>query len=131
MNMCEYLRNKSLDLHKILCGSQLLSCEFKFRISFRSLDKCECTICKHACTHFIVSMGIMTSVRAYVNINSPPQQSMYGVPHSQYMLSFNVVHCPHPIRSTHEEGMCSVPLFHYKYYNVILCLCHTWLCLGF
>ena len=40
---------------------------------------------------------------------SPPQQSMCGVPPSQYMLSFNVVRCPHPICSTHQECMCGVP----------------------
>ena len=27
---CKYLRNKSSDLHEILCGGQLLSCELKF-----------------------------------------------------------------------------------------------------
>ena len=40
---------------------------------------------------------------------SPPQQSMCGVPPSQYMLSFKVVRCPHPICSTHQECMCGVP----------------------
>ena len=40
---------------------------------------------------------------------SPPQQSMCGVPPSQYMLSFNVVRCPHSICSTHQQGMCGVP----------------------
>ena len=34
---------------------------------------------------------------------SPPQQSMCGVPLSQYMLSFKVERCPHPICSTHQE----------------------------
>ena len=27
--ICKYLRNESSDLHEILCGSQLLSCELK------------------------------------------------------------------------------------------------------
>ena len=33
---------------------------------------------------------------------------MCGVPLFQYMLFFNVVRCPHPICSTHQEGMCGV-----------------------
>ena len=40
---------------------------------------------------------------------SPPPQSMCCVPPSQYMLSFKVVRCPHPICSTHQECMCGVP----------------------
>ena len=65
---------------------------------------------------------------------SLPKQSMCGVPPS--MLSFNVVWCPHPICSTHQEGMCCVPPFQYKFLcvvspHIILCLCHTWFCLGF
>ena len=29
----KYLRNESSDLHEILCGDQLLTCELKFQIS--------------------------------------------------------------------------------------------------
>ena len=29
----KYIRNESMDLHEILCGVQLLSCEPKFEIS--------------------------------------------------------------------------------------------------
>ena len=37
---CKYLANESSDLHEILCGGQLLSCELKFKISWRSMFKC-------------------------------------------------------------------------------------------
>ena len=83
---------------------------------------------------------------------SPPQQSMYGVPPSQYMLSFNVVRCPHPFDkvcavSPPQQSECGVPTLQVydfprtqlfppskKYVrcppsNVVLCLGHTWLCL--
>ena len=40
-------------------------------------------------------------------------------PPSQYMLSFNVVRCPHPICSTHQEGMRGVPPFQYKFFCVV------------
>ena len=78
---------------------------------------------------------------------SPTQQSMCGFPTptkyvwcppSQYVFSFNVVHCLHPICSTHQEGKCGVPPSGTNFSvwcpplsNVIMCLCHTWLCLGF
>ena len=44
---------------------------------------------------------------------------MCGVPPSHYMLSFNVVRCPHPSCSTHQEGMCGAPLFQYKYFCAV------------
>ena len=59
---CKYLRNESLDLHEILCGGQILSCELKFQISWRSMHKnararmfyCKCArlrlMRKHLCT---------------------------------------------------------------------------------
>ena len=43
---CKYLANESSDLHEILCGGQLLSCELKFKISYRSVHKCARTSCK-------------------------------------------------------------------------------------
>ena len=45
---CKYLHNRSLDLYEILCGGQLLSCELKFQISWRSELKCACTSRKRA-----------------------------------------------------------------------------------
>ena len=56
---------------------------------------------------------------------SPPQQSMCGVPPSQYMLSVNVVRCPHPICSTHQEGMCGVPPFQYKFFCAVSPPCNS------
>ena len=50
---------------------------------------------------------------------SSPQQSMCGVPPSQYMLSFKVVRCPHPLCYTHQEGMCGVPPFQYKFFCAV------------
>ena len=40
---CKYLRNGSSDLNEILCGGQLLSCELKVQVSWRSGLKCACT----------------------------------------------------------------------------------------
>ena len=78
-----------------------------------------------------------------------------------YFDSLNVVRCPHPNCSTHEQSMCGVPPSQYMHFptrivlpiekvcavsplsslcafcavspppNVVMCLCHTLLCLGF
>ena len=45
---CKYLRNGSLDLYEILCGGQLLSCELRFQILWRSVHKWAHTSCKRA-----------------------------------------------------------------------------------
>ena len=45
---CQYLWNGSSDLYEILCGGQLLSCELKFQILWRSVHKCTRTSCKRA-----------------------------------------------------------------------------------
>ena len=53
---CKYLANESLDLHEILCGGQLLSCELKFQISWRFVDKFACLSCNDACARFIAKL---------------------------------------------------------------------------
>ena len=58
---CKYLANESSDLHEILCGGQLLSCELKFKISWRYVHKCEHTSCKRACARFIASARVYDS----------------------------------------------------------------------
>ena len=45
---CKYLRNGSSDLYEILCGGQLLSCELRFQILWRSVHKWAHTSCKRA-----------------------------------------------------------------------------------
>ena len=44
----KYLRNKSSDLHTIFYSGQLLSCELKFQISWRSVHQYACTSSKRA-----------------------------------------------------------------------------------
>ena len=58
---CKYLRNGKSDLHEILFGGQLRSCELKFQISRRSVHKCERTSCKRARARFIASARIYDS----------------------------------------------------------------------
>ena len=41
------------------------------------------------------------------------------------MLSFNVVRCPHPLCSTHQEGMCGVPPFQYKFFCAVSPPCNS------
>ena len=52
---CKYFRNESWDPHEILLGGQMLSCELKFQISWRFLNKCARTSYNRARVHFIVS----------------------------------------------------------------------------
>ena len=66
---CQYLRNKRSDLHKILCGSQLLSCELKFQILCISVHKCACTSCKCARARYIANAHVFNScARIYERI---------------------------------------------------------------
>ena len=58
ISFCKYLRNGSSDLYEILCGGQLLSCELKFQILWRSVHKCGRTSCKRACARFIASVRV-------------------------------------------------------------------------
>ena len=58
---CKYLRNEILDLHEILYGGQLLSCELMFQISWRSVHKCARTSCKRSRAHFIASAHVYDS----------------------------------------------------------------------
>ena len=54
----KYRCSESSDLHEILCGGQLLSCELKFQISWRFVHKCMCTSCKGAQAHFIANTHV-------------------------------------------------------------------------
>ena len=55
---CKYLRSGSSNLHEILYGYQLLSCECKFQISWRSVHKCAHTSCKRARARSIASARV-------------------------------------------------------------------------
>ena len=66
---CKYLRNESSDLHEILCGGQLLSCDHMYQISFRLVHKCACTSCKRARARFIAITRVYNScARIYAQI---------------------------------------------------------------
>ena len=52
---CKYLHNGSSDPYEILYGGQLISCELKYKISWRSVHKCAHTSCKRARARFIAS----------------------------------------------------------------------------
>ena len=52
--VCKYLRNESSDLYEILCGGKYLSCELKFKMSWRSVRKCARMSCKHVHSRFKV-----------------------------------------------------------------------------
>ena len=62
---CKYLHNGSSDPYEILYGGQLISCELKYQISWRSVHKCVRTSC--ACTFYhcgdicktILTLGIV------------------------------------------------------------------------
>ena len=58
---CKYLPNGSLDFYEILCGGQLLSCELKFQILWRSVHKCARTSFKRARARFIANTRICNS----------------------------------------------------------------------
>ena len=58
ISFCKYLRNESSDLYEILCGIQILSCELKFQILWKSVHKCAHTSCKRARACFIASARI-------------------------------------------------------------------------
>ena len=55
---CKYLRNKSLDLHEIFWGGQLLSCE--------SVDKVKRTSCKTCVPSFYRENGCLRLVCAHL-----------------------------------------------------------------
>ena len=51
-------------------------------------------------------------------------------PTTQFSFCVNVVRCPYPNCSPHQQNMCGVPPFHYRFFlcgvpppNVVLCLC--------
>ena len=61
ISFCKYLRNGSSDLYEILCGGQILSCELKFEISWRSVHECAHTSCKRACARYIANSHVFNS----------------------------------------------------------------------
>ena len=64
---CQYLRKESSELHEILCGCQILSCKLKFGISGRSVNKWECTSCKHACAQVVnMRAHVLSRVRTFM-----------------------------------------------------------------
>ena len=67
---CKYLRNKSLDLHEILYGGQLLSCELKFQISCRSVHKCANTSVKARAHVLSRERAFTTPARAFMHGSS-------------------------------------------------------------
>ena len=70
VSFCEYICKESLDIHETLCGGQLHSCEFKFRILWRSVDKCKRTSCKHLAPILSRVQALTTHVRAFVHGSS-------------------------------------------------------------
>ena len=51
----KYLHNGSSDPYEILYGGQLISCELKYQISWRSVHKCASTSSQRAHARFIAS----------------------------------------------------------------------------
>ena len=64
---CKYLRNGSSDLHEILYGAQLLSCDLMYQISFSLVHKCARTSCKSARSRFIAIARIYNSYMRIYN----------------------------------------------------------------
>ena len=67
LSFWKYLRNENSDLHEILCCGQFLSCELKFQISWRSMNKCARTSCKHARARFITTACMLCVFTFYLD----------------------------------------------------------------
>ena len=67
---CKYLRNESLDLHEILYGGQLLSCELKFKFHADQCINARAPVVK-ARAHVLSRLRtFMTCARAFVHGSS-------------------------------------------------------------
>ena len=65
----KYLRDESSDLHEILCGGHLLSCDHMYQISFRFVHKCVRTSCKRAGARFVaITLVYNSCARIYAPI---------------------------------------------------------------